>query len=47
MVARQKAVQLGEIVGNEYVVLDGIKPGDRVITSGVQMLADGVPVTAS
>ena len=28
----------------DYVVLDGIKPGDKVITTGVQMLADGVPV---
>jgi hypothetical protein len=25
-------------------VLDGIKPGDKLITTGVQMLADGVPV---
>jgi len=31
-------------VGNNYVVLDGIKPGERVITSGVQMLVDGMPV---
>jgi RND family efflux transporter MFP subunit len=43
-VARQRAVRLGEIVGNDYVVLEGIKPGERVITSGVQMLADGMPV---
>jgi RND family efflux transporter MFP subunit len=43
-VARQKPVQLGEIVGNNYVVLDGIKPGEQIITSGVQMLVDGMPV---
>ncbi len=43
-VARQRSVRLGEVVGNDYVVLDGIKPGDKVITTGVQMLADGVPV---
>ncbi len=43
-VARQKPVQLGEIVGNDYVVLQGIKPGDRIIVSGVQILADGMPV---
>ncbi len=43
-VARQKPVQLGDIVGNEYVVLDGIKPGEQVIVSGVQMLVDGMPV---
>ena len=43
-VARQRAVKLGDVIGNDYVVLDGIKPGDQVIVSGVQMLADGVPV---
>lgn len=43
-VAKQKPVQLGEIVGNDYVILDGIKPGEQIITSGVQMLADGMPV---
>src|SRR3954469_16593974 len=42
--ARQRAVKLGEVVGNDYVVLDGIKAGEKVIVSGVQMLADGVPV---
>jgi len=44
LVARQKPLRLGEIVGNDYVVLDGIVPGDRVIVSGTQMLADGAPV---
>ncbi len=43
-VARQRAVNLGEIMGNNYVVLDGLKPGDKLITGGVQMLADGMPV---
>jgi multidrug efflux pump subunit AcrA (membrane-fusion protein) len=45
-VARQRAVRLGEILGNRYVVLDGIEPGEKVIVTGVQMLADGVPVKA-
>jgi RND family efflux transporter MFP subunit len=44
LVARQRAVRLGEIVGNDYVVLGGIAAGDRVIVSGTQMLADGVPI---
>ncbi len=42
--ARQRGIQLGDIVGNDYIVLNGIKPGDRVIVSGVEMLADGMPV---
>jgi RND family efflux transporter MFP subunit len=44
LVARQRPVQVGEIVGNDYVVTGGIKPGDRVIVSGTQFLRDGVPV---
>jgi RND family efflux transporter MFP subunit len=43
-VARQRRVRLGEIVGNDYIVLDGIKPGERMIIEGVQMLVDGMPV---
>ena len=44
LVARQRPVRLGPIVGNDYVVLDGIKAGDRLIVSGAQSLADGMPV---
>jgi RND family efflux transporter MFP subunit len=46
-VARQKPVKLGDVVGNNYVVLDGIKPGEKIITTGVQVLADGMPVNPS
>jgi RND family efflux transporter MFP subunit len=45
LVARQRPVKVGEIVGNNYVVLEGIKEGDRVIVSGTQFLRDGVPVS--
>jgi RND family efflux transporter MFP subunit len=43
-VARQRAVKLGEIVGNNYAVLEGVQPGDHVIVSGTQFLQDGAPV---
>lgn len=43
-VAKQRLIQVGDVIGNDYVVLQGIQPGDRVITTGVQMLADGMPV---
>lgn len=46
-VARQRLIQVGDVVGNDYVVLDGVKPGDKIIVSGVQMLADGMPVAPS
>jgi len=43
-VARQKALKIGQTVGNDYEVQDGIKPGDKVIVSGTQFLLDGAPV---
>jgi RND family efflux transporter MFP subunit len=43
-VVHQKPLQVGQIVGNDYVVLDGVKPGDKVVISGTQFLIDGVPV---
>lgn len=45
LVAHQRPLRLGQIVGADYVVLDGIRPGDRVIVSGTQFLADGAPVS--
>ena len=43
-VARQKIIQLGDLVGNNYVVLNGLQAGERLITSSIQFLADGMPV---
>ncbi len=47
VVARQRTIEVSDLVGNDYVVLEGIKPGERIIVSGVQMLADGMPVAPS
>jgi RND family efflux transporter MFP subunit len=44
-VVRQKVVRLGEMTGNNYTVLDGLKNGDRVVVEGGQDLIDGAPVT--
>jgi RND family efflux transporter MFP subunit len=43
-VARQLPLTLGEISGNDYRVISGLKAGDEVIVSGGQNLADGMPV---
>ena len=43
-IAHQVPVQVGETVGNTYPVLGGLKPGDKVITSGLQFLQEGAPV---
>jgi RND family efflux transporter MFP subunit len=46
-VARQRMLRVGEMVGNNFAVLEGIKPGERVIISGTQFLADGAPISES
>jgi RND family efflux transporter MFP subunit len=43
-VAKQRAVTLGDTVGNDYAVNGGLKPGEKVIISGTQFLIDGAPV---
>jgi RND family efflux transporter MFP subunit len=43
-VAKQRLLRIGETIGNDYAVLDGISPGDHVIISGLQFLQDGAPV---
>jgi RND family efflux transporter MFP subunit len=44
-VARQRVVKLGDTVGNDFAVLDGLHPGDHIIVSGTQFLQDGMPVS--
>jgi membrane fusion protein (multidrug efflux system) len=39
-----RGVQLGPRVGNEWVVEQGLKPGDRVILAGTQRLKPGTKV---
>ena len=43
-IAHQVAVTLGDTIGNNYPVLGGLNPGDRVIVSGLQFLGEGAPV---
>jgi RND family efflux transporter MFP subunit len=44
-VARQKPLKVGQMVDNNYVVLEGVKAGDKLIVSGTQFLVDGAPVS--
>jgi RND family efflux transporter MFP subunit len=44
LVAKQKPVQLGEIIGNDYVVQSGLSIGEQLIVSGLQKIRDGAPV---
>ena len=43
-IAKQRSVQLGDLVGNDYLLLSGLKPGDQLIVSGIQKIGDGSPV---
>lgn len=45
VVARQRAVDLGAVVGNDYLVRDGLREGEQLIVSGVQKIGDGMPVS--
>jgi RND family efflux transporter MFP subunit len=42
--AKQRPLTIGQTVGNDLEVQQGIKPGDKVIVSGTQFLLDGMPV---
>jgi len=42
--AKQRPLTIGQTVGNNYEVREGIKPGDKIIVSGTQFLVDGMPV---
>jgi RND family efflux transporter MFP subunit len=46
-VARQRPVTVGDLIGEEYVVKSGLKPGERVIVSNLQKIGDGAPVKPS
>ncbi|MGH9176353.1 MAG: efflux RND transporter periplasmic adaptor subunit [Vicinamibacterales bacterium] len=45
-VARQRPVELGSLVGNDYILLSGLKEGERLIVAGIQKIGDGMPVKA-
>jgi len=47
LIAKQRAIKVGPITGDNYPVLDGLKAGDRIVTSGAMKLADGAPIQAA
>jgi RND family efflux transporter MFP subunit len=44
MVARQRPIEVGELLGNDYVVTSGLAAGDQLVVSGIQKIGDGAPV---
>lgn len=43
-VVSQRPVKLGNVQGNSYVVLEGLKAGDKIATTNILKLRDGAPV---
>ncbi|WP_129793449.1 efflux RND transporter periplasmic adaptor subunit [Sphingosinicella sp. CPCC 101087] len=43
-VAEARSVRLGELVGSNWIILNGLRPGERVIVNGLQMVQPGQPV---
>lgn len=42
--AKLRDVKLGEVVGNQVVVTEGLKVGERIVSMGATLLVDGEPV---
>lgn len=41
LVAKQKRVKLGNLRGNSYPVLEGLNPGEKIVTNNILQLRDG------
>jgi multidrug efflux pump subunit AcrA (membrane-fusion protein) len=44
LVAQQRSVVLGEMQGNQYQVISGLKPGEKIVTAGILQLREGAPI---
>jgi RND family efflux transporter MFP subunit len=44
LIAKQKRVKLGNIRGNNYQVLEGLRQGEKIIVSGILSLRDGATI---
>jgi RND family efflux transporter MFP subunit len=44
LVAKQRLITVGPIVGDAYVLRGGVTEGERLVVSGAQKLRDGAPV---
>jgi RND family efflux transporter MFP subunit len=42
--ATQRAVKVGETIGESVLIVEGLKAGERIITEGLQKVREGTPV---
>lgn len=47
LIARQKPIEISAIQDNNASVKSGLKAGDQIVVSGIQLLADNTPITES
>ncbi|MFQ3679150.1 MAG: efflux RND transporter periplasmic adaptor subunit [Pseudanabaenaceae cyanobacterium] len=45
LIARQKPVKIGRLVGNDREILEGLQPGEPIVVGGLQILRDGSKIT--
>ena len=45
-VAQQRAITVGDVAGNSYVVVSGVTAGEQVVVGGIQKIGDGMPIAA-
>jgi membrane fusion protein (multidrug efflux system) len=41
-----RPVKVGERVGPDWVITEGLKPGEKVVVQGFMKLREGIPVSA-
>lgn len=41
----QRAVTVGDRVGSDWIIQEGLKPGERIVVDGVQKVREGAPVS--
>jgi membrane fusion protein (multidrug efflux system) len=44
--ATQRAVKVGNQIGENFLILEGLKSGDRIVVEGLQKVREGAPVKA-
>jgi len=42
--ATQRAVKVGETFGENVLIVEGLKAGERIVTEGLQKVREGAPV---
>lgn len=45
-VAQMRMVELDRTIGSQWLVADGLQPGDRIVVEGLQFVRPGMPVKA-